>query len=230
MMDGKAGCRVGVISDTHGLLRPEVLNELKGCGVILHAGDIGGRKVLDELRKAAPVYAVRGNNDSDDQLPETLTVTLAGVTCFMIHDRSGLSEDMGDADVVIYGHSHRYEEYREGRRLWLNPGSCGPGRFALPVTMAVMDLENGRVSRVRRIDIPRRRMPGRGVSGRAEEGIPADIRARIRIVMKEVDRGRSVGEIAVKAGISQQLAEQICRLYVTHPGVDPDGIMRKMGL
>ncbi len=243
-------CRAGIISDTHGLLRPEVLKELESCDVILHAGDMDCRKVMDRLRDIAPVYAVLGNNDHSwaesgpaagggvdrwygswlgrglsgnekTRLPESLTITLAGVVCFMIHDRSAIAGDISGADVVIYGHSHRYEEMRGtfgGKdQLWLNPGSCGPRRFRLPVTMAVMEIGENREIQVKRIEIP-------------VNGIPADIRQRIPGIVKDMDRGRSMEEIARRAGVSRELAEQICRLYVTHPGVDVEGILRKMGL
>ena len=133
--------RIGVVSDTHGLVRDEVREVLKTCQVILHGGDINRREILEELRAIAPLFVVRGNNDKEwaKELPETLSATVCGLNIFMVHNRKHVPEDLGDADVVVFGHSHRYEEKWEQGRLWLNPGSCGPRRFGQPITMAVIE-------------------------------------------------------------------------------------------
>ena len=234
--------RIAILSDTHGLLRQEVLEAVQGCCAVLHGGDVGSREVLERLGAAAPVYAVRGNCDGGwaEELPESRTVTLLGITFFMIHDRNTLTGDAARADVAVCGHSHQYAEYREGGVLWLNPGSCGPARFRLPVTMAVMEVMEDGTCRTERIEIPRERISqektsqakiSRVKASRAAEApVPADIRRRIPGVMRDMDRGRSMEEIARRAGISRQLAEQICRMYVTHPGVAVDGILRRLGL
>lgn len=221
--------RIGVISDTHGLLRPEIVEILKNCELILHGGDINRQKILDKLEKIAPIHAVRGNNDKEwaENLPETLLLNFYGVSVFMIHNKKQIPKDMDQADVVIYGHSHKYEEKYEEGRIWLNPGSCGPRRFTQPITMAVLEIgEDGSV-RVERHEIPHKNQEGPKAAG---EELPADIKQRIESVIKDIERGRPVKEIAKKNGIRETLAEQICRLYLTHPGVDADGIMTKMGL
>lgn len=147
--------RIGVISDTHGLLRDEVKDVLSTCSVILHGGDINRQEVLDELKTIAKVYAVRGNNDREwaVNLPENLSLELFGLRIFMIHDRKRITEKLETYDLIIYGHSHKYEEVADGERIWLNPGSCGPRRFRHPVTMAVIEVEErGKIGRVIKMD------------------------------------------------------------------------------
>lgn len=137
--------RIGVIADTHGLLRPEALAALKGCDHILHLGDIGPESLLDQLRELAPVDVVRGNNDTDDwaaALPETLRLELGGLRLYLIHDLKQLAIDprAEGIDVVLAGHSHKpLNEVRDGV-LHLNPGSAGPRRFKLPIALAIITL------------------------------------------------------------------------------------------
>lgn len=141
--------RVGVISDTHGLLRPRVLTLLEGCGRILHAGDVGGGEILSRLREIAPAEAVRGNVDSGpeaEEWPLSLAGELGGLPFRMIHRRE-------DADpswvkrlrLLIFGHSHRPELEWRGACLLLNPGSCGPRRFSYPLTLATLTVADGRL-------------------------------------------------------------------------------------
>ena len=147
--------RIGVISDTHGLLREEVKSVLSTCDVILHGGDINRQQVLDELETIAKVYAVRGNNDKEwaVHLPENLSLELFGLRIFMIHDKKRITETLETYDLIICGHSHKYEETADGGRIWLNPGSCGPRRFKHPVTMAVIEMEeHGKMGRVVKMD------------------------------------------------------------------------------
>ncbi len=136
---------IGIISDTHGLLRPEVVERLKACDAILHAGDINKPEILDALRAIAPLYVVRGNNDKDwaEGLPISLTVEIGGVRFFMIHNKRALPQSLGDAQVVVFGHSHKYFEQTIDGRLWLNPGSCGKRRFDQEISFAMMKIEDG---------------------------------------------------------------------------------------
>lgn len=141
--------RVGVISDTHDLLRPEALRALRGCDLVLHAGDICGPEVLEALREIAPVIAVRGNNDHGpwaEALPETVTVDLAGISVVMVHDlKTLLPAAVRGADVIISGHSHQpRKEVRDGV-LYFNPGSAGPRRFHLPISIGRLDVTRRRV-------------------------------------------------------------------------------------
>ncbi len=137
--------RIGIISDTHGLLRPEVLNILKTCDCILHGGDINSPEILDQLRPLASIYAVRGNNDREwaEGLAKTLRFQIEGVEFFMTHNKKDVAWDLGNAQVVVFGHTHKYFQDRIDGRLWLNPGSCGKRRFDQEITMAVLTAENG---------------------------------------------------------------------------------------
>lgn len=137
--------RIGIISDTHGLLRPEVLNILKTCDCILHGGDINSPEILDQLRPLASIYAVRGNNDREwaEGLAKTLRFQIEGVEFFMTHNKKDVAWDLGNAQVVVFGHTHKFFQERIDGRLWLNPGSCGKRRFDQEITMAVLTAENG---------------------------------------------------------------------------------------
>lgn len=143
--------RIGLISDTHGLLRPEAEAALAGCDGILHAGDIGDAGILERLARIAPVTAVRGNNDTGSwaaDIPETVTVVLAGVRIHVLHDLAALALDptREGIAVVMAGHSHRPLVRESGGVLYVNPGSAGPRRFKLPVSVAQLRLEAGGVS------------------------------------------------------------------------------------
>jgi len=139
---------VGVISDTHGVLRNEAVDALRGVDLIVHAGDVGEPEVLEQLRAVAPVMAVRGNNDHGawaTVLPRTLMVLLGGALIYVIHDRAELDlpvEEEGIA-VVISGHSHQPSMERAGEVVYLNPGSAGPRRFSLPVGVARLAIRGG---------------------------------------------------------------------------------------
>lgn len=137
--------RIGIISDTHNFLREEVVEILRTCDYILHAGDIIKEEILDELRPLASIYAVRGNNDWGwaQKLSRSLSFTIEGVKFFMVHDKKDVAWNLGDTQVVVFGHSHKYFEGKKDGRLWINPGSCGHQRFGQEVTMAVMTIENG---------------------------------------------------------------------------------------
>ena len=142
--------KVGVIADTHGLLRPEVLPVFAGVEHILHAGDVGAPAVLDALRAIAPLTAIRGNVDRSGlcaALPAEEFVTLDGMNVYMLHDVQTLSLDPSAAGVrvVVFGHSHKpLLEERRGV-LFFNPGAAGPRRFALPVMVGMLSIENGAV-------------------------------------------------------------------------------------
>ncbi len=145
---GASAYRIGVISDTHGLLRPEALAALAGVQHIIHAGDIGAPGIVEALRALAPVTAIRGNVDQAawaTEYPETATVRLADVTVHVLHDVRQLAPDVipAGAEVVISGHSHRPGFERRGGALFLNPGSAGPRRFRLPVTLAMLAVDGG---------------------------------------------------------------------------------------
>lgn len=134
---------IGLPSDTHGLLRPEALDALAGSDALIHAGDIGGDTILSALAALAPVYAVRGNNDLPPGAPsERLWLRLGGASILVVHDLNELSTPE-DADVVVCGHSHRPSVTTMGRALVVNPGSAGPRRFSLPVSVGRLILGDG---------------------------------------------------------------------------------------
>ncbi|EFB75944.1 metallophosphoesterase family protein [Subdoligranulum variabile] len=146
---------LAILSDTHGLLRPQVVNYLKTADVILHGGDINRQSVVDELRHYAPLYVVRGNNDKEwaEAIPHDLRVTLGGVRFFMVHNKKELPSDLADVDVVVFGHSHKYLQEEKDGLLWLNPGSCGPRRFHQEITMMMAHVADGKIT-VEKISIP----------------------------------------------------------------------------
>ena len=300
------GHRIGVISDTHGILRPETAEILKTCETILHAGDVGKPEVLRQLRDIRDTYAVRGNVDSgrirefyareterrkcaedvkirtkefeaqaggfevradkfeagQAELPEELEIELFGFRIYMIHDKKQIRKNLPGVDLIICGHSHKYEVGRLGNTVCLNPGSCGPRRFHLPVTMMLLTLYPAEhrleTERIDCLDIP---AMGKGTSHGenpvwiSEEGKAAgvheepavrtgqrgaakapgkikipeqDMYRMVRQIMKEVDAGRRIAEIAARNHIDERFAEQVCRMYLTHPGVDVDGILDRM--
>ncbi|MBR4656805.1 MAG: metallophosphoesterase family protein [Oscillospiraceae bacterium] len=215
--------KLGILSDTHNLLRPEVLAALDGADAILHAGDISRPEILERLREIAPVHAVRGNADKEwaEELPPMLDFSLDGLRICMTHKKKDLPQNLSAWDLVVVGHSHQYSETRHSKTLILNPGSCGPRRFHQPITMAIAEYAEGRLQ-VTRIDIahpaPKPKID------------PKDVKAQIELVVRELGKGRSPQQTAEKYGMDPALAEQIARLYLAHPGVTADGIMAKMGL
>lgn len=153
-MSGERGTTsrlIGVISDTHGLVRPEAVDALRGVGMILHAGDIGGPEVLDALNGIAPVVAVRGNNDKGEWaegLPDREVVRVGVASIYMLHDLKeiGLGPPGGVIQAVVSGHSHKPSVEERGGILYVNPGSAGPRRFKLPVSVARLRVAGRAVS------------------------------------------------------------------------------------
>lgn len=213
--------KIGILSDTHGLLRPEAAAALEGSAVLLHAGDIHRPAVLDALEQIAPVRVVRGNNDWGwaEHIPLTLDFQLCGLRVRMAHRRRDLPADLSPFDLAVFGHTHRYEESRQGHTLLLNPGSCGPRRFGQAVTLAVAEISAGQID-VTRVDIPQTPPRAR----------PADLRAQVEAVMRETARGRGPAEIAARHGWDPGLVRRIAQLAVTHPGVPAEGILDRLEL
>lgn len=147
--------KIAILSDTHGLLRPQVVERLKNADAILHGGDINRQSIVDELRQYAPLYIVRGNNDKEwaEAIPHNLTVTLGGVTFYMVHNKKEVAADLTGVDVVVFGHSHKYLQEDKDGVLWLNPGSCGPRRFHQEITMMMAEVTDGK-NTVEKITIP----------------------------------------------------------------------------
>ena len=137
--------RIGVISDTHGLLRPEAQRALQGVEIIIHAGDVGAPEILTQLKQIAPVFAVRGNVDTEawaQELPLTTVVEISGFHFYVLHNLRDLDlkPQAAGFDAVITGHTHQATQYHDSGVLYLNPGSAGPRRFQLPVTLALLEV------------------------------------------------------------------------------------------
>ena len=141
---------VGVISDTHGLLRPEALEQLRGSEHIIHAGDIGEAEIIPALERIAPVTAIRGNIDKSawaQRFPETQVVELGGLHIYVLHDLNALDLNPKAAGfaAVISGHSHQAKQEIKDGVLYFNPGSAGPRRFKLPVSLGKLEIARGRI-------------------------------------------------------------------------------------
>lgn len=236
------GKKIAVLSDTHGLLRPEVIEILHYCDGAIHAGDINSRDILNQIWDASgrnkPFYVVRGNNDKAwaVDLPLTMEFTLGGAHFFLVHNKKDVPVNPKDAQIIIFGHSHKYLEEEKDGRLWLNPGSCGKRRFYQEITMAVLYLEESPQPGsngwwVKKIEIlqdtsagtehlqktlPQGLIPQENLSGIVQE------------IIKRMDKGQSVEVIAKKLNIHPEFAEEICRIRVTHPGVSVEGIVDKI--
>lgn len=142
--------KIGVIADTHGLLRTEIAEMFKDVDLIIHAGDVGKPQVLEELKTIAPVVAVKGNVDKGNlvkKLPSWENVDIGNKSIYVLHDidRMDIEPKGADIDIVIYGHSHKASEERVEGVLYLNPGSAGPKRFSLPITVAILIIENDNI-------------------------------------------------------------------------------------
>ena len=150
---------IGVVSDTHGMLRPEVFPLLKGVEAILHLGDVGDPEILGRLAAIAPVTAIRGNIDTHGPcalLPATEVVTLAGKHLYLLHDVHQLDLDPAASDfaAVLFGHSHKPEIRHEKGVLYFNPGSCGPRRFQLPITCGRLTIQSNGQIKAEVLDLP----------------------------------------------------------------------------
>ena len=216
--------KIAVLSDTHGLLRPEVMEIIQDCDAVIHGGDINSQNILDKIRSVAgagkPLFVVRGNNDNDwaEKLPVTLEFELAGKRFFLVHNKRDIPSSV-NADIVIYGHTHKYHKEHKDGRLWLNPGSCGGRRFSLPVTMAVLDISDNEAT-VTRIDIENGAF---ALNVRQKDQMTV-----IRSIMKLMDKGMDIDGITAKLKTDRAFVGQVAMIRVTHPGVDADGIMNKM--
>ncbi|WP_051204815.1 metallophosphoesterase family protein [Butyrivibrio sp. VCD2006] len=212
---------IGILSDTHGLLRQEVIDGFHNVDHIIHAGDIDNKNVIERLEEIAPVTVVRGNADKEwaEYLPETATLEACGKKIFVIHNKGKIDSIGEDVAVVIYGHSHKYSLVQKDGRYWLNPGCCGKRKPEQEVSYALLEIkETGDIEFKKVvIDIQDK-----------ETKLPKNIDRIISKAMSLTDSGKTYQEIAKKLKISEGLAESICRMYLTHPGVDVAGILQRI--
>lgn len=136
---------IAIISDTHGLLREQVMAELVAADCSIHAGDIDTPDVVHAMEQLGKTYIVRGNNDKDwaEDLPKSITIQIEGVNFFIVHNKNDVPKNLNNIDVVIYGHSHKYSAQEIDGVLFLNPGSCGKRRFGFDLTMCHMKVDSG---------------------------------------------------------------------------------------
>lgn len=240
--------RIAILSDTHSLLRPEIKEILQNCEVVLHTGDVASQKTYDEIRNIATAYFVQGNADekwAEEQkvhLPRELDLELFGFHFYMIHKKKEMRRDLTGVDIVLYGHSHKYAEDRDGGILFLNPGSCGPRRFSQPITMAVMTVdEEKHTIAIERIDCKPNLKGSVELSGKPEENsakggmeqltLPAkDMDKLIRAIVRDMCANRTVETIAKRNKVSEDFVNQILQIYTTHPGIDVDGILNRIDI
>lgn len=214
--------RIGILSDTHGLLRSEVVDGFKGVDHIIHAGDIDRKSVLDELGKIAKVSAVKGNADKDwaEYLPEDIVLEFEGNKIYVVHNKGKIGKAAAGADIIIYGHSHKYSEVTKDGQVWYNPGCCGKRRPTQEVTFGILTIKGKGDFFFEKCLI--------NTISQTDAGLPGDIHYIIKKAMSMTDRGKSIDDIAKACKIDRSLAESICRMYLTHPGVDVNGILQRI--
>ena len=190
--------KIAIISDTHSLLRDEVMEKIRDCDIILHGGDIASKETVEAIEKLGRAYFVRGNADKEwaEDIPYEREIELGGYNFYMVHKKSDIRKDLSGIDFVIYGHSHKYEERTDGNITYLNPGSCGPRRFTQPVTLMIMEIdEKSRALEIEKVDLSP--------------------------VLKK-------GAKAQRNRVDKALVEEILQIYTTHPGIDVDGILNRI--
>ena len=222
--------KAAVISDTHGILKPEVLEIIDTVDLVLHGGDIADKKTYDKLNEINKVVAVRGNCDGEwaQDIPAEAFFELCSRKIYMVHNKKKASDKANDADIIICGHSHKYEEKTVDGRFFINPGSCGARRFGMPLTIAVLefDTENGDFA-VKKIDLLSKGQCGASGSGSPKFG-DGGLQETVAIVVGDIKRGKSVENIVKTRKLDRALTEQICQIYFTHQGIDVQGVLDRI--
>ncbi len=181
---------IGIISDTHGLLRQEVKDELKNVDMIIHAGDIDRESLLDELMAiSSSLTVVRGNADKEwaEHLPESVWIEIVGNKIFVIHNKGKISEDVGDADIIIFGHTHKYTLTEKNGQIWFNPGCCGKRKKDHEISFAILEIRGKNDFDFRKIVIG---------NNEETEKLPKDIDKIIIKAVKLIEKRKCFGEIA----------------------------------
>ena len=187
----------------------------------LYAGDIDNKAVIDQLEGIAPVTVVRGNADKEwaEGLPKTVTEEFLGNKIYVIHNKGKISDDLAGVSIIIYGHSHKYSLVEKDGQIWFNPGCCGKRKPEQEVSFAILEISGPGEFEFRKRVIDK---------ASHDSKLPKDIDKIISKAMDMTDRGKSHKEIAKKLKISEELAESICRMYLTHPGVDVAGVLQRI--
>ena len=217
--------KIAIISDTHSLLRDEVMEKIRECEIILHGGDIASKETVEAIEKLGRAYFVRGNADKDwaEDIPYEREVEICGYRFYMVHKKSDIRKDLSGIDFVIYGHSHKYEQKTEYGINYLNPGSCGPRRFTQPVTLMLMEIdEKSKAWNVEKVDLSPILKKGAKLPPQKEMDI------LIKSIVKDMNANKSVEKIAERNRVDRALVEEILQIYTTHPGIDVDGILNRM--
>ncbi len=212
---------IGILSDTHGLLRQEVIDAFKGVDHIIHAGDIDNKAVIDRLEEIAPVTVVRGNADKEwaEYLQEIAILEFLGNKIYVIHNKGKIHDDLTGISIIIYGHSHKYSLVEKDGQVWFNPGCCAKRKPEQEVSFALLE-----ISGPGEFEFRKRVIDNSGQDSR----LTKDIDRIISKTMDMTDKGKTHKEIAKKLKISEELAESICRMYLTHLGVDVAGILQRI--
>ena len=216
--------KIAILSDTHSLLRPEVEEVLRGCDRILHAGDIASKETYDKIGDIAPAVFVRGNADKAwaEEIPAEAEVEIAGFRFYMVHNIKHAKKDISGVDFILYGHSHKYENKKDGTITYLNPGSCGPRRFTQPVTMMVMTINEDDTYEIEKKDFSPVLKCGTKLPPAKEMDV------LIKSIIKDMNANRTVDDIAHRNRVEKELVEEILQIYTTHPGINIDGILNRM--
>ena len=217
--------KIAIISDTHSLLRDEVMEKIRECEIILHGGDITSKETMEAIEKLGRTYFVRGNADKDwaEDIPYEKEIEICGYRFYMVHKKSDIRKDLSGIDFVIYGHSHKYEERTDGNITYLNPGSCGPRRFTQPVTLMIMEIdEKSRAWEIEKVDLSPVLKKG------AKLPPPKEMDIIIKNIVKDMNANKTVDKIAQRNRVDKALVEEILQIYTTHPGIDVDGILNRM--
>ncbi|MCD7715021.1 MAG: metallophosphatase family protein [Lachnospiraceae bacterium] len=238
--------RIAVLSDTHDVLRGEVLEQIRLADAVIHAGDVCKPEIADRikanLKKDALLYLVRGNMDGNwaKRLPETLEFQLEHLSFFVVHNRNR-AVIPENCDIVISGHTHRFQTETTDGRLWLNPGACGRRRFRSELSMAVLLIE-GHSWQIEKVmigveeesagknenTIAAADMHGCGGCTDPMELSSGALLLLISGILKRMNRGKTILQIAGELNLEESFVEEICRIYVTHPGVTANGILDKL--
>ncbi|MCC8104535.1 MAG: metallophosphatase family protein [Clostridiales bacterium] len=238
--------RIAVLSDTHDVLREEVLEQIRLADAVIHAGDVSKPEIVDRikanLKRDAHLYLVRGNADGDwaKKIPDILEFQLEHLRFFVVHNRNR-AVIPEKCDIIISGHTHKFQAETVGERLWLNPGACGRRRFRSELSMAVLQIEGKRwqIEKIRigvedesagrnENTIATADTHGSGGCSDPMELSSGALLLLISGILKRMNKGKTISQIAGELNLEESFVEEICRIYVTHPGVTANGILDKL--